>query len=208
VRRRRRRNSPRLSSRLPQSWYQVKDACRAAPPLSVRAAAPRRGEPYSQATVRALSLLRGARRSVGETRALGQSRRVFAGVQPLPMASVIVPRHVRSSRSGGARSRQPRAARTLHRTVVHPRSRFRGYATSSPAPRPRPPHREDFSCRPAHVSQVRGEAQDRGLHDLVAIKQLLAHLGLSPPEEPKPPPAVHEVVRVPVDEEGREMQAP
>jgi hypothetical protein len=35
-----------------------------------------------------------------------------------------------------------------------------------------------------------------------------AHLGLSPPEEPKPPPAVHEVVRVPVDEEGREMEAP
>ena len=46
------------------------------------------------------------------------------------------------------------------------------------------------------------------LHDHVAIKQILAHLGLSPPEEPKPPPAVHEVVRVPVDEEGREMQAP
>jgi hypothetical protein len=46
------------------------------------------------------------------------------------------------------------------------------------------------------------------LHDQVAIKQILAHLGLSPPEEPKPPPAVHEVVRVPVDEEGREMQAP
>jgi hypothetical protein len=46
------------------------------------------------------------------------------------------------------------------------------------------------------------------LHDQVAIKQVLAHLGLSPPEEPKPPPAVHEVVRVPVDEEGREMEAP
>jgi hypothetical protein len=42
------------------------------------------------------------------------------------MAPVIVPRHVRSSRSGSARSRQPRAARTLHRTVVHPRSRPRG----------------------------------------------------------------------------------
>jgi len=27
-------------------------------------------------------------------------------------------------------------------------------------------------------------------------------------EEPKPPPAVHEVVRVPVDEEGREIEAP
>jgi hypothetical protein len=46
------------------------------------------------------------------------------------------------------------------------------------------------------------------LHDTVAIKEILEHLGVSPPEEPKPPPAVHEVVRVPVDEEGREMEAP
>jgi hypothetical protein len=46
------------------------------------------------------------------------------------------------------------------------------------------------------------------LHDQVAIKEVLAHLGLSPPEEAKPPPAVHEVVRMPVDEEGREMEAP
>jgi len=46
------------------------------------------------------------------------------------------------------------------------------------------------------------------LHDTVAIQQILDYLGLSPPEEPKPPPAVHEVVRVPVDEEGREMEAP
>jgi hypothetical protein len=46
------------------------------------------------------------------------------------------------------------------------------------------------------------------LHDQVAIKQILEHLGLSPPEEPKPQPAVHEVVRVPVDEEGREIDAP
>ncbi len=46
------------------------------------------------------------------------------------------------------------------------------------------------------------------LHDQVAIKQVLAHLGRGPPEEPKPPLAVHEVVRVPVDEEGREMEAP
>ena len=40
------------------------------------------------------------------------------------------------------------------------------------------------------------------LHDRVAVQQVLAHLGLSPPEQPKPPPAVHEVVRVPVDDEG------
>ena len=46
------------------------------------------------------------------------------------------------------------------------------------------------------------------LHDTVAIKQVLDHLGLSPPEESKPPPAMHEVVRVPVDEEGREIAAP
>jgi ribosomal protein S27AE len=46
------------------------------------------------------------------------------------------------------------------------------------------------------------------LHDQVAIQQVLAHLGLGPPEEPKPAPAVHEVVRVRVDEEGREMEAP
>jgi hypothetical protein len=46
------------------------------------------------------------------------------------------------------------------------------------------------------------------LHDQVAIRRILDHLGLSPPEEPKPPPAVHQVVRVPVDEEGRELVAP
>ena len=46
------------------------------------------------------------------------------------------------------------------------------------------------------------------LHDHVAIKQILDHLGLSPPEDPKPPPAMHEVSRVPVDEEGREIGAP
>jgi len=46
------------------------------------------------------------------------------------------------------------------------------------------------------------------LHDTVAIRQILDYLGLSPPEERKPPPAVQEVVRVPVDEEGREIEAP
>jgi len=33
-------------------------------------------------------------------------------------------------------------------------------------------------------------------------------LGLSSPEEPKPPPVVHEVVRVPLEEEGRDMEGP
>ena len=38
------------------------------------------------------------------------------------------------------------------------------------------------------------------------ISIILDHLGLSPPEEEKPPP-IREVVRVPVDDEGREIQA-
>ena len=46
------------------------------------------------------------------------------------------------------------------------------------------------------------------LHDQVAINRVLTRLGLNPPEEPKPPPALHEVERVPVDEEGREIAAP
>jgi hypothetical protein len=37
--------------------------------------------------------------------------------------------------------------------------------------------------------------------DTVAIRRILDHLGLSPPE--KPPPDVREVVRVRVDDEGR-----
>ena len=42
--------------------------------------------------------------------------------------------------------------------------------------------------------------------DELSIKQILDHMGLSPPEE-KPPPETREVVRVPVDEEGREIEA-
>ena len=46
----------------------------------------------------------------------------------------------------------------------------------------------------------------RGLHHRpLAIRRILDHLGLSPPE--KPPPDVREVVRVPVDDEGREIVA-
>jgi hypothetical protein len=40
----------------------------------------------------------------------------------------------------------------------------------------------------------------------VAIREILDHLGLSPPEHPKPPPAVREVLSVPVDEEDREIE--
>jgi hypothetical protein len=42
--------------------------------------------------------------------------------------------------------------------------------------------------------------------DELSIKRILDHLGLSPPEEAKPPPA-RELVRVPIDDEGREIQA-
>jgi hypothetical protein len=41
--------------------------------------------------------------------------------------------------------------------------------------------------------------------DEVSIRRILDHLGLSPPEQEKPPP-IPEVTRVPVDEEGREIQ--
>ena len=40
--------------------------------------------------------------------------------------------------------------------------------------------------------------------DEFAIRRVLDHLGLSPPQE-KPPPTVREVRVVPVDEEGREL---
>jgi hypothetical protein len=40
--------------------------------------------------------------------------------------------------------------------------------------------------------------------DALAIRQILEHLDLSPPE--KPPPESRDVVRVPVDDEGREIE--
>jgi hypothetical protein len=43
------------------------------------------------------------------------------------------------------------------------------------------------------------------ISDGVSIKRILDALGLSPPEEQKSPP-IREVVRVPVDEEPREIQ--
>jgi putative transposase len=42
--------------------------------------------------------------------------------------------------------------------------------------------------------------------DELSIRRILDHLGLSPPEQENPPPR-REVVRVPVDDEGREIQA-
>jgi len=40
--------------------------------------------------------------------------------------------------------------------------------------------------------------------DGLSIHRILDHLGRAPPEE-KPPPEVAEVVRVPLDDEGREI---
>jgi Putative transposase len=45
------------------------------------------------------------------------------------------------------------------------------------------------------------------VHDTISIRRILEHLGLSPPAE-KPPPETNGVVRVPVDEEGREIATP
>jgi hypothetical protein len=41
--------------------------------------------------------------------------------------------------------------------------------------------------------------------DTITIRRILDHLGLSPPE--KPPPDFREIVRVPVDDEGRQIGA-
>src|SRR5688572_30346161 len=45
-----------------------------------------------------------------------------------------------------------------------------------------------------------------GVSDEISVKRILTALGLSPPEDEKPPP-IREVLRVPVDDEGREIQA-
>ena len=45
------------------------------------------------------------------------------------------------------------------------------------------------------------------LHDTSPSSRSSITLGLSPPEDPRPPPGVREAVRVPVDDEGREIGA-
>ena len=42
--------------------------------------------------------------------------------------------------------------------------------------------------------------------DEISMKRILDHLGLSPPEQEKPPPR-RAVVRVPIGDEGCEIQA-
>lgn len=61
-------------------------------------------------------------------------------------------------------------------------------------------HADPLVCR-----QCGGSLKVTGyLTDEISIKRILDALGLSPPEDEKPPP-VREVVRVSVDEEGREI---
>jgi len=54
---------------------------------------------------------------------------------------------------------------------------------------------------PSQIQQI----PDAYITDTVAIRRILDHLGLSPPE--KPALEVREIVRVPVDDEGREIGA-
>jgi hypothetical protein len=44
------------------------------------------------------------------------------------------------------------------------------------------------------------------LSDEISVKRIFTALGLSPPEDEKPPP-IRDVLRVPVDDERREIQA-
>lgn len=43
------------------------------------------------------------------------------------------------------------------------------------------------------------------LTDGIAIRRILDSLGLSPPKNEKPPPPLRDVVRIPVDDDGREI---
>ncbi len=79
---------------------------------------------------------------------------------------------------------------------------------SAAAPQAGAAHRQGLSDGSARLQTLRWRPQGRCLAyitDTVAIRRILDHLGLRPPE--KPPPDVREVVRVPVDDEGREIGA-
>ena len=63
-------------------------------------------------------------------------------------------------------------------------------------------HERRAFAHPGHAAVARGRfSRQQGF-----IKRILAGLGLSPPEEEKPPP-IRDVARVPLDDEGREIQA-
>ncbi len=92
------------------------------------------------------------------------------------------------------------------------RQRRRASRPSQPPQRRCPPswaslirkvyHADPLVCRQCGgklkvVAYVTGE---------ITVRRIVAGLGLSPPEEEKPPP-IREMVRVPVHDEGREIQA-
>jgi hypothetical protein len=59
-------------------------------------------------------------------------------------------------------------------------------------------------CSTSPLAALSGDLVVAYIIDAVAIRQILEHLDLSPPE--KPPPDIRDVVRVPVDDEGREIE--
>jgi hypothetical protein len=62
---------------------------------------------------------------------------------------------------------------------------------------------EGLPRRSAQLPRLRGPLQIVAyVTDQLAINKILDHLGLSPPEEARPPP---EVRYVPIDDEGREL---
>ena len=107
-----------------------------------------------------------------------------------------------------------------HRThfYAHYANRVRGERPSEEEPRPAdPPTRR--RCSPAWARLIAKVFQADPLvcrrcgvplsvvayiTDALAIQKILDHLELSPPE--KPPPEIRDVVRVPVDDEGREIE--
>jgi hypothetical protein len=140
--------------------------------------------------------------------------------EPLPRPELRGPG---SSRVAGASGRPyPRPRQTSHALLCllcQPRTRraaVRGAGTEGAGRRAAPEapllaepgaaHRQGPSGGSARLQTLRWPAQGRCLlTDTVGIRQTLDHLGLSPPE--KPPPDLPEVVRVPVDDEGREIGA-
>ena len=85
-------------------------------------------------------------------------------------------------------------------------------AASATAPRsPAPAWKSGCGPRPARSRTSPGCRKCGGplqivayITDRLSIRRILDHLGLSPPEE-KPPPDLAEVVRVPLDDVGREI---
>ena len=108
-----------------------------------------------------------------------------ANIAPISMGTTPTA----SAASGHPRNWGARSTRSSPRSAAAPRA-GRG---SSPR-----------SFRQIHSSANAGPLTIVAyITDAVAIRRILDHLGLSPPE--KPPPEVRDVVRVPVDEEGREI---